>query len=42
MLYYPYVSNDKYLDITIDANLAFDQHIAEVEHKISRAVGIIS
>jgi len=36
------VSSAKYLGITLDANLALDQHIAEAVHKISRSVGIIS
>jgi len=38
----PQSSSVKYLGITIDANLAFDQHIVQIEHKISRAVRIIS
>ena len=32
----------KYLGVTIDSLLKFDKHISSIEHKISRAVGIIS
>ena len=32
----------KYLGIIIDENLKFDHHIADIEHKISKGVGIIS
>ena len=36
------ISNSaKYLGVTIDSLLKFDKHISSVEHKISRAVGII-
>ena len=32
----------RYLGVTIDDNLKFDHHIIDIEHKISRGVGIIS
>ena len=32
----------KYLGVTIDSLLKFDKHFSSIEHKISRAAGIIS
>ena len=38
----PICQSAKYLGVTIDKQLNFDNHISTVKHKISRAVGIIS
>ena len=38
----PICQSAKYLGVTTDKQLNFDNHISTVEHKISRAVGIIS
>jgi len=37
----PQCSSVKYLEVTLDATLMFDNHVSNIENKLSRALGIL-